>query len=146
MADGSWYVTVPPVLKAPPWIHTITGNGPSPVGACTSRYRQSSLSLLRRNGLALVCRHGAADAVLASVVVQAAGGCGGVQRRLASGGAAYGMPKYERMPSRSIAFTEPFAVAATSGAFGGAGGGVSSSPPHALSSAMVEAVNRNQAG
>src|SRR5436853_309720 len=91
-ADGSPYVTAPPVRKAPPWIQTITGKvAPRCCGVKTSRYRQSSLVEGITNGLLLFCGQVFAEVSLWIAVVQGCGSAGAFQRSAPTGGAAYGM-------------------------------------------------------
>jgi hypothetical protein len=126
----------------------MTGNGPSPLGTYTFRYKQSSEVL----GVPppAICAHGLEKEVAARGELQAAAGCGGFQRESPTGGAAYGMPRNLYMVSVSDPFTVPLSVVAVAedsdvvGVGVGAGvvtGGVDvvpedPPPPHALSSGI----------
>jgi hypothetical protein len=87
----------------------MTGNGPAPTGAYTFRYKQSSEVLAVPNGLADWAQWGAKE-VAASGELQAAAGWGGIQRRLPTGGAAYGIPKNSRMVEVPVPATTPLSV------------------------------------
>src|SRR6187431_2377721 len=77
--------------KPPVCSHTITGAGVDGSGLRTQMFslRQSSLP---PTVVPLMFGHPGGVAVARMVVVEGVGGSGGVQRRAAVGGAAYGMP------------------------------------------------------
>src|SRR4029077_10153796 len=95
-SEREWQMSLLPVTKPPPWIHTITGrlSAPRPrAGVQTLRVRQFSLVGLRTWGLGPVSgSHAGPGLVGSSVPDHFAAGRGGCHRNGPTGGAAYGMP------------------------------------------------------
>src|SRR5215469_5765138 len=104
-----------PTTKPPPWICTITGRPGrladpfAPDGAQTLMKRQFSLPPDGKPGNCWA--HSLPNAVASMVADQGAGGCGGCQRRLPTGGAAYGIPSHSLTPLTTVPHTGPSAVA-----------------------------------
>src|SRR3954447_14473540 len=80
-----------PVVKPPPWIHTITGApGSLLLGRQTFRYRQSS-SVLAGDCCEGGCGHGLANSVSCRTSSHGSAVCGAFQRSAPTGGFAYGI-------------------------------------------------------
>src|SRR5215468_4743200 len=91
----------------------ITGSPIAPGGAQTLMNRQSSLPVFGPDFPTAGCVQMLPKAVAASVALHGAGGCGGVQRRLPTGGAAYGMPSHSLTPLNTMPHTAPDDVRTT---------------------------------
>src|SRR5215213_3750100 len=103
-----------PLTRPPPWMNTKTGRrAPAgrPLGRRMLRNRQFSFPvsapLPPRTGQLLPYR------VASRTPGQAAAGWGGAQRRVPTGGAAYGMPKKLSMPPPVVPRTAPRSVVTT---------------------------------
>src|SRR5580700_1991705 len=88
----------PPVMNAPPWIHTITGRPSASTGAHTLRVRQSSsvgpaskVAVGKGGGIAVTCGAAGPNATAGRTPAHGSAGAGGRQRRSPVGGAAYGI-------------------------------------------------------
>src|ERR1700693_874190 len=88
----------------------MTGRPRAPGGAQTLRNRQSALPAFGPDFPAAGCVQMLPKAVAASVVLQAACSCGEAQRRLPTGGAAYGMPSHSLTPLTTMPQTGPVDV------------------------------------
>ena len=88
----------------------MTGRPCAPGGAQTLMNRQSSLPAFGPDFPAAGCVQMLPTAVALSVAVQDAGGRGGAQRRLPTGGAAYGMPSHSLTPLTTMPQTGPLEV------------------------------------
>src|SRR5947207_11214279 len=108
-----------PVVKPPPWIHTITGRGvdPSIERVQTFSVRQSSSVPISSPPMPAP-RAGAGwgahlvHSPAGRTPSQGATGCGGRNRSSPTGGAANGRPLNTRTPSSSTPATRPAAVSA----------------------------------
>jgi hypothetical protein len=97
-----------PLVKPPPWIHTITGRfAASQAGVCTLSVRQSSLQSGTRPPPARLsmapgtCGATGPNRVASRTPDHAATGCGAPNRPAPIGVAAYGMPANSSAPPRS---------------------------------------------
>src|SRR5437588_5137186 len=103
-------------MKAPPWIHTITGRLPSSqAGVHTFSERQSSLvtgcaapkRVSRGDGF---CMETGPNSTHSRTPSHGGAGCGGRKRSSPTGGAAKGMPLKTCTPSATLPCTLPAAV------------------------------------
>src|SRR3954470_15707064 len=115
------YSTPPqdPVVKPPPWIHTMTGRraDASTDGVQTLRVRQSSSKPTSSPPMPAPRAGGGCGAHLVHSVAwrtpsHGATGCGGRNRNSPTGGAANGTPLKTHTPSSSSPATRPAAVSA----------------------------------
>src|SRR2546425_12288788 len=117
----------------------MTGRPCAPCGAQTLMNRQSSLPAFGPDFPMAGCVQMLPKAVAASVALHGACGCGGAQRRLPTGGAAYGMPSHSLTPLTTMPHTGPVDVC-TTGVLGSQGTAAAEPFDVATTSAAVASI------